>query len=88
MIFFFYFTALLKGRVDIRVHDEIYSKIHFGFINIDLDFYSARLCFKGSANYGINIVQVHVYRFTNFPCDTYYLPNNIRIALIERNTAQ
>ncbi|XP_060567959.1 uncharacterized protein LOC132726631 [Ruditapes philippinarum] len=49
--------SLLKGRVDIRVHDEVYSKIHFGLININLDFYSARLCFKGSANYGINIVQ-------------------------------
>ncbi|XP_045156811.2 uncharacterized protein LOC123523186 [Mercenaria mercenaria] len=49
--------SLLKGSVDIRVHDEVYSRVHFGYVGINLDFYSARLCFKGSAQYGINIIQ-------------------------------
>lgn len=53
-----YIVAPLSGHVKIRVHDEAYARIHLGFMNINLDFFVARICFKGGAEYNINIFQV------------------------------
>ena len=50
--------ALLKGGIDIKVHDEAYAKVHLGMIGLNYDFFVARICFKGGAKYEINILKV------------------------------
>ncbi|XP_053390116.1 uncharacterized protein LOC128553035, partial [Mercenaria mercenaria] len=49
--------SLIKGSVDVRVHDEAYVKIHLGFIGKNIDFFLARICFKGGAKYALNILK-------------------------------
>ncbi|XP_060577217.1 uncharacterized protein LOC132734490, partial [Ruditapes philippinarum] len=49
--------SLIKGSIDVRVHDEAYVRVHLGYIGISLDFYLARICFKGSAKYALNILK-------------------------------
>ncbi|XP_053398133.1 uncharacterized protein LOC128556594 [Mercenaria mercenaria] len=49
--------SLIKGHVDMRVHDEVYVKVHLGFIGITMDFIMARICFKGGAKYALNILK-------------------------------
>lgn len=54
----FHDVALLKGGIDVRVHDEAYAKVHLGFVGINYDFFVARICFKGGAHYELNILKV------------------------------
>lgn len=57
-MFVHFHKALLKGSLDVRVHDEAYVRIHLGFIGVNYDFFLARICFKGGAGYEINILKV------------------------------
>jgi hypothetical protein len=52
------FAALIKGSIDVRVHDEAYVRIHLGYIDKNMDFFLARICFKGGAKYVLNILKV------------------------------
>ncbi|WAR05121.1 hypothetical protein MAR_020490 [Mya arenaria] len=52
-----YHTALLKGSIDVRVHDEAYARVHLGLLNYNIDFFVARICFKGGAKYELNILK-------------------------------
>lgn len=51
-------SALIKGGIDVRVHDEAYVRVHLGYIGKNLDFFLARICFKGGAQYALNILKV------------------------------
>ena len=53
-----YFQALLKGSIDIRVHDEASAVVHLGFLGRNFEFFVARVCFKGGAKYNLNILKV------------------------------
>lgn len=45
----------------VEIHDESYARIHLGNIGVNMDFFVARICFKGSSTYNINILQVLLY---------------------------
>ncbi|KAL5015117.1 hypothetical protein ScPMuIL_009387 [Solemya velum] len=47
----------LDGAVNINIFDEAYIRIHLGFFGINLEFFLARICFKGGAEYNLNILQ-------------------------------
>ncbi|XP_060580900.1 uncharacterized protein LOC132737595 [Ruditapes philippinarum] len=49
--------SLLKGHIDLRVHDEAYVSVHVGFLDLRYDFFRARICFKGGAKYALNILK-------------------------------
>ena len=52
------FAGLLKGNMDVRIHNEAYTRVHLGFMGVNLDFFSCRICYKGGAHYAFNIMQV------------------------------
>ena len=54
------FPAPLSGHVKLDVHDEVYARIHIGFFGLNLDFFLARVCFKGGAEYNLNLLQVNM----------------------------
>ncbi|KAK3102203.1 hypothetical protein FSP39_009587 [Pinctada imbricata] len=49
--------APLSGYLKLNIHDEAYARVHLGIINLNLDFFVARVCFKGGAEYNFNILQ-------------------------------
>ncbi|VDI06315.1 Hypothetical predicted protein [Mytilus galloprovincialis] len=51
------YSTPLSGHVKVNVHDEAYARIHLGIVNKNLDFFLARLCFKGGTKYNLNILQ-------------------------------
>lgn len=51
-------VAPTHGHVKVKVHDEAYARVHLGFIGTNIEFFLARVCFKGGAEYSINILQV------------------------------
>ena len=51
-------SAPLSGFFRMEVHDEVYARLHLGFFGINVDFFMARICFKGSADYSLNLFQV------------------------------
>lgn len=59
-MFIIFLVAPTNGHVKIKVHDEAYARVHLGFVGYNLDFFVARVCFKGGAEYSINIFQVHM----------------------------
>ena len=44
--------------MDIKVHDEAYARVHLGIVGKTLDFFVARVCFKGGTSYNFNLLQV------------------------------
>ena len=44
--------------MDVRIHNEAYTRVHLGFMGVNLDFFSCRICYKGGAHYAFNIMQV------------------------------
>ncbi|CAG2251002.1 unnamed protein product [Mytilus edulis] len=48
----------LSGHLRINVHDEAYARVLLGILDFNLDFFVARLCFKGGTQYNLNILQV------------------------------
>ena len=52
------FSAPLTSNLHIRIHDESYARIHLGLVGQNVEFFNARLCFKGTTQYNINIFQV------------------------------
>ena len=44
----------------IIVHDEAYARVLLGIMDTVLDFFVARICFKGGSQYNLNILQVTV----------------------------
>lgn len=52
------YVAPTQGHLKVRVHDEAYARIHVGILGFNYDFFLARVCFKGSTEYNINILQV------------------------------
>ena len=59
-------SASLKGHFKIEVHDEVYARAHLGIVGINYDFFVGRICFKGGAEYNLNILQVNKLRFNEF----------------------
>ncbi|XP_021353372.1 uncharacterized protein LOC110450253 [Mizuhopecten yessoensis] len=49
--------APLSGHIKLNVHDEAYARVHLGLLGENLDFFVARICFKGETSYNINILQ-------------------------------
>ncbi|KAL5015381.1 hypothetical protein ScPMuIL_009651 [Solemya velum] len=47
----------LDGGVNMNIHDEAYIRVHMGFFGFNRDFFQARMCFKGGAEYNLNILQ-------------------------------
>ncbi|XP_052083536.1 uncharacterized protein LOC127720827 [Mytilus californianus] len=47
----------LSGHLRIHVHDEAYARVLLGILDTTLDFFVARLCFKGGTRYNLNILQ-------------------------------
>ncbi|XP_062616046.1 uncharacterized protein LOC134277751 [Saccostrea cucullata] len=60
-------VAPSNGHVQVKVHDEAYARINLGCVDTNIDFFVARVCFKGGAQYSINIFQV-IFMGSNF-CD-------------------
>lgn len=58
------FTAPTHGHVKVKVHDEAYARVHLGFIGVNIELFLARVCFKGGAEYSINILQVDIFVYT------------------------
>nr|XP_022327831.1 uncharacterized protein LOC111127102 [Crassostrea virginica] len=50
-------VAPTNGHVKVKVHDEAYARVHLGFIGVNIELFLARVCFKGGAEYSINILQ-------------------------------
>lgn len=40
------------------MHDEAYADVHLGAFGINLNFFKARICFRGGAKYALNILKV------------------------------
>lgn len=59
-MFVIFLVAPTNGHVKIKVHDEAYARVHLGFVGYNFDFFVARVCFKGGAEYSINIFQVRM----------------------------
>ena len=51
-------TAPLSGHFKVSVHDEVFAVVHAGIVGINLDFFVARICYKGETSYNLNIFQV------------------------------
>ncbi|KAL3873935.1 hypothetical protein ACJMK2_037012, partial [Sinanodonta woodiana] len=49
--------ALSSGHIKVNVHDEAYARMHLGINNMNYNFFTARLCFKGGASYKLNILK-------------------------------
>ncbi|XP_046562967.1 uncharacterized protein LOC124271858 [Haliotis rubra] len=47
----------LSGHMRVNIHDEAYARIHLGFMGFNLDFFLARICFKGGSAYNLNMLQ-------------------------------
>ena len=60
--FILFFSALLSGLFKVVVHNEVYARVHLGFLGFNFDFFSARICFKGGTSYDVNILQVSSVR--------------------------
>jgi hypothetical protein len=39
------------------MQEEVYTRLHLGVVNENVDFFSGRICFKGSSHYNLNILQ-------------------------------
>lgn len=48
-------VVLINGYVKIKVYDEVYVWVYFGFVGFNFDFFVVRVCFKGGVEYSINI---------------------------------
>ena len=55
---YYIFAAPLSSHFKIVVHDEAYALAHLGIIGMNLEFFVARICYKGETSYDINIFQV------------------------------
>ena len=42
----------------VEVHDESYARLHLGNMGENMDYFDARICFKGGSKYNINILKV------------------------------
>ncbi|ESO82597.1 hypothetical protein LOTGIDRAFT_236952 [Lottia gigantea] len=49
--------SALSGHAIVDVHDEAYARVHLGVVGVNLDFFLARVCFKGNAEYNLNLLQ-------------------------------
>ncbi|XP_052090897.1 uncharacterized protein LOC127727822 [Mytilus californianus] len=47
----------LRGHFKVSVHDEVYAMVHVGLVGINLEFFLARICYKGQTSYSVNIFQ-------------------------------
>lgn len=56
-----FYAAPLSSEMLVEIHDESYARIHLGNIGVNMDFFVARICFKGGSTYNINILQVLLY---------------------------
>lgn len=54
-MFIIFLVVLINGYVKIKVYDEVYVWVNFGFVGFNLDFFVVRVCFKGGVEYSINI---------------------------------
>ncbi|XP_077992165.1 uncharacterized protein LOC144446291 [Glandiceps talaboti] len=55
-----FLTLSLKkfnGNLDVHVEDGAWARAHLGILGVNVEFLNARLCFKGSGSYGLNILQ-------------------------------
>lgn len=52
------FLALLSGHAKVDIHDEAFGQVNLGFMGQNLDILRARLCFRGHAEYNLNLFQV------------------------------
>lgn len=55
---YYIFAAPLSSHFKIAVHDEAYALAHVGIIGKNLEFFVARICYKGETSFDINIFQV------------------------------
>lgn len=55
-IFNIFFVVFIYGYVKVKVYDEVYVRVYFGFIGINIEFFLVRVCFKGGVEYSINIL--------------------------------
>ena len=51
------FVAPLSSDISIDIQEEVYTRLHLGVVNENIDFFSGRICFKGSSHYNLNILQ-------------------------------
>ncbi|XP_046574117.1 uncharacterized protein LOC124282192 [Haliotis rubra] len=49
--------APLGAHTKVNIQDEAYARIHLGFMKKNLEFFLARICFKGEASYNLNMLQ-------------------------------
>ena len=43
------------------MHNEAFARIHLGMFKLNIDFFVARLCFKGASNYAENLFHVCIF---------------------------
>ncbi|KAK7494173.1 hypothetical protein BaRGS_00014646, partial [Batillaria attramentaria] len=48
---------LLSGHGKIDIYDEAFGQVNLGFMGINVDILRARLCFRGHAEYNLNLFQ-------------------------------
>lgn len=39
------------------MQQEVYTRLHLGVVNENIDFFSGRICFKGQSQYNVNLFQ-------------------------------
>lgn len=49
------FVVFLFSEMLVEIYDELYVRIYFGNIGVNMDFFVVRICFKGGFMYNINI---------------------------------
>lgn len=50
-----FYVVFLFSEMLVEIYDELYVRIYFGNIGVNMDFFVVRICFKGGFMYNINI---------------------------------
>jgi hypothetical protein len=75
------FSAALKGHLKIDIYNEVFAKLHLGIVGLNIDFVIARICFYGSVEYNLNILQV------SYECNA-FIRDHLEVTIMELLTLQ
>ncbi|XP_078336896.1 uncharacterized protein LOC144626511 [Crassostrea virginica] len=63
--------APLSSEMMVEVHDESYARLHLGNMGENMDYFDARICFKGGSKYNINILKANEMRNIDHLAESY-----------------
>ena len=78
----FLLLAPLSGSFRVSAYDEAYAVVHVGMLGFNIDFFVAKICYKGETSYDFNVLQVlHSITTHLHPISMHHIPYNfIRVA--------